>query len=145
MCLLIGRGTVVGALLWILNFLHGRHCTLYHAQHLFFAVSAMNVDDIDAHSRGAVVNFQCSDGTIVSAKILGPSKRANYRSITYERSSTVVTHVCAPVAPMCFLCVRTPTTHLCSHNGQPGGEKANWEEGAVEVGRFFAPIILPSH
>ena len=56
-----------------------------------------------------VVDFQRSDGSIVFAKILGPSERgADYRSITYERSGTVVTHDCAPVARMSFLRVRTP-------------------------------------
>ena len=40
-------------------------------------------------------------------------------------------------------CVDTPTTHLSSCNGQPGREKANWEEGAGESGRFFAPLIPP--
>ena len=44
---------------------------------------AMNVDDIDTYSPGAVVSFQRSDGSIVSAKILGPSEPgADYRSIT---------------------------------------------------------------
>ena len=82
----------------------------------------MNVDDIDTYSPGAVVNFQCSDyspdavvnfqrsdGSIVSAKILSPSKRcADHRFITYERSSTVVTHDCVLVARMSFLRVLTP-------------------------------------
>ena len=37
-----------------------------------------------------------------------------------------------------FSSANTPTTHLSSHNGQPSGEKANEEEGAVEfeVGRL---------
>ena len=43
------------------------------------------------------------------AKIWGPSERAaDYRSITYERSDTVVMHDCAPVVRMFFLCVWTP-------------------------------------
>ena len=37
-------------------------CTLYHAGHLVFRNSAMNVDDIDTYSIGGVVNFQRSDG-----------------------------------------------------------------------------------
>ena len=54
----------------------------------FFAISAMNVDDNDTYSPGAVVNFQRSDGSVVSAKILGLSERgADYWSITYERMS----------------------------------------------------------
>jgi hypothetical protein len=58
----------------------------------------MNVDDIDTYSPGAYVDFQCSDSSIVSPKILGLSERgADYQSITYERSGTVVTHDCAPV------------------------------------------------
>jgi hypothetical protein len=40
----------------------------------------MNVDDFDTYSAGAVVNFQRSDGSIVSAKILGPLEcGADYR------------------------------------------------------------------
>ena len=35
------------------------------------------------------------------AKILGTSERgADYRTITYERSGTVVMHDCAPIARM---------------------------------------------
>ena len=90
MCLLVGRGTVVGALLWTSNFLHGRHCTALCIvlNTKFFAISATNVDDIDTYSPGAVVNSQRSNGNIVSAKILGPSEcGADYQSITYERMS----------------------------------------------------------
>ena len=47
----------------------------------------MNVEDIDTYSPDAVVISQRSDGSIVSAKILGPSERgAHYWSITNERS-----------------------------------------------------------
>ena len=103
-------------------------CSLCHAEHLVFRNFSL--------SPGAVVNFQRSDGK--SAKILGPSERsADYRSITYERSCTydcARTDVLSP-------CADTPMTHLSSHNAQPGREKANWEEGAVEVGHFFLPLI----
>ena len=69
----------------------------------------MNADDIATYSLGAVVNFQRSDGNIVPAKILAPSERgADCRSIAHEHSGTVVTHDCAPVARMSFLCVWTP-------------------------------------
>ena len=45
---------------------------------------------MDTYSPGAVVNFQRSRGSIVLAKILGPSERgAGYLSITYVRSGTV--------------------------------------------------------
>ena len=45
----------------------------------------MDANDIDTYSPGAVVNFQCSDSSVVSAKILGPWERgAVYWSITYE-------------------------------------------------------------
>ena len=102
----------------------------------------MNVDGIDTCSPGAVVNFQRLDGSIVCAKILGPSERgADYQPITHECTGTIVTHDCAPVARR----KDTPTTHLSSHNGQLGGEKANWEEGAIEVERFFAPLIPRSY
>ena len=35
-------------------------------------MSAMNVDDNDTYSPGAVVNFRRSEGNVVSAKILAP-------------------------------------------------------------------------
>ena len=45
----------------------------------------MDVDHIDMYSPGAVVNFQCSRGIVVLAKILGPPEcGADYGSITYE-------------------------------------------------------------
>ena len=70
----------------------------------------MNVDDIDTYSPGAVVNFQRSDGSIVSAKILGASERsADYPSFTYECSGTVVTNDRAPLARRSFPHVRTPS------------------------------------
>ena len=76
-CLLVGQGIVVGALLCASNFLHGRHCTApCMTQNTFhFTIPAMNVNDIDMYSPGAVVNFQHSDGGILSVKILGPSER----------------------------------------------------------------------
>eukprot|EP00670_Eutreptiella_braarudii_P012189 CAMPEP_0174318618 /NCGR_PEP_ID=MMETSP0810-20121108/8329_1 /TAXON_ID=73025 ORGANISM="Eutreptiella gymnastica-like, Strain CCMP1594" /NCGR_SAMPLE_ID=MMETSP0810 /ASSEMBLY_ACC=CAM_ASM_000659 /LENGTH=81 /DNA_ID=CAMNT_0015428909 /DNA_START=1610 /DNA_END=1855 /DNA_ORIENTATION=+ len=59
----------------------------------------MDVVHIDAYTPGTVVNFKRSEGTVVVAKILGPSERgAEYRSITYERSGSVVMHDCAPIA-----------------------------------------------
>ena len=86
------------------------HCTLYHAENLvFFSILAMIVDDIDTYFPSAVVNFQRLDGSLVSAKIVGPSKCSTDNwSITYECSGTVVTHECAPIAQMSFLRVRTP-------------------------------------
>ena len=75
----------------------------------FFAISAIDVDYIDMYPAGAVVNFQRSGGSIVPGKILGLSERsADYRTITYECSGTVVTHDCAPIAQMSV--VRVPTT-----------------------------------
>ena len=53
--------------------------------------------------------FQRSGGSIVPAKILGPSEHgAAYWTITYECSGTVVTHDCAPIAQMSV--VHVPTT-----------------------------------
>ena len=53
---------------------------------------------------GAVVNFPPSGGSVVLAKIPGPSECGTvYQSITYERSGTVVTHDCAPTARMSVL------------------------------------------
>ena len=51
-----------GALLC--TFLLGTHCTApcFMQNNYFFAISAMNVDDIDTYSPGAVVHFQRSDG-----------------------------------------------------------------------------------
>ena len=99
----------------------------------------MDVDLIDTHSPGSVVNFQRAWGSVVLAKILGSSQRGvDYRSITYERSGAVVTHDCAPIA--WILCVNIPTTHSSSLNRQPVGEKAPQEEDAVEVGPFSAHI-----
>ena len=67
----------------------------------FFAISAMDVEHIDTYTPGTVVNFKRSEGTVVLAKILDPSEHgAEYRSITYERSGSMVTHNCAPIAQM---------------------------------------------
>ena len=53
------------------------------------------------HPVGAVVNFKRFGGTTASANILVPSERGvDYRTITYERSGTVATHDCAPIARM---------------------------------------------
>ena len=58
----------------------------------------MDVDPFHTYPASAVVHFQHSGGSIVPAKILGPSERgADYRTITYERSGTVVTHDCARI------------------------------------------------
>ena len=38
-----------------------------------------------------------------------------------------------------LLPANTPKAHPSSLNRHPVGEKAAWEEGAVEVGRFSAP------
>ena len=74
------------------------------------AISAMDVDQIDTYPAGAVVNFKRSGGSFVPAKILGRSKRGvDDRTITYERSGTVVMHDCAPIAQMMsVVCVPTP-------------------------------------
>ena len=52
MCLLLGRGTVVGALLCTPNFLRGRHSTALCIMQntISIAISAMNVNDIDTYS-----------------------------------------------------------------------------------------------
>mmetsp|Transcript_9085 Transcript_9085/g.15040 ORF Transcript_9085/g.15040 Transcript_9085/m.15040 type:complete len:95 (-) Transcript_9085:44-328(-) len=61
----------------------------------------MDVHHIGMYSLGTVANFQRSGARIVLAKIRGTSERgADYWSITYERSGTVVTHDCALVARM---------------------------------------------
>ena len=47
----------------------------------FFAIVAMDVEHIDMYTPGTVVNFKRSEGTVVFAKILGPSEHgAEYRS-----------------------------------------------------------------
>ena len=69
----------------------------------------MDVDHMDTYSPGAVVNIQRSRASVVPAKILGPSERgADYQTITYERSGTVVTHDCSPIAWMSIIRVPTP-------------------------------------
>ena len=59
------------------------------------------------------------------AKILDPSKRgADYQSITYERSGTVVTHDCIPTARMSLFRGQTPprpTTAPSTTEGCPMG------------------------
>ena len=104
MCFLVGQGSTIGALLCAPNFLHPRHNTvpcIIMQNTLFFTISAMDVDHIDTYPAGADVNFQRSGDSVVLAKILGPSERgADYRSITYEDSGTVVAHDCAPIARM---------------------------------------------
>ena len=58
----------------------------------------MDIDHIDTYPAGTVVNFQHSEGSAVLAEFLGPSERgADYRSITFQCSGTVVTHTCAPI------------------------------------------------
>ena len=109
----------------------------------FFAISAMDVEHIDVYTPGMVVNFKCSEGTVALAKILCPSERgAEYRSITYEWSGSMVTHDCAPIARMS---PPTPTPCHTFLNCQLVGEKAPYrEEGAVEVGHFSTPPSTPS-
>ena len=86
----------------------------------FFAISAMDVEHIDAYTPGTVVNFKRSEGTVLLAKILGPSERgAEYRSITYERSGSMVTHS-TDVSPL------TPTTCHTSLNCQLVGNLRRW-------------------
>ena len=69
----------------------------------------MDIDHIDTYRAGAVVNFKHSGGSIVPAKILGPSEGGvDYRTITYERSGTVVAHDCAPTARMSVFRMLTP-------------------------------------
>ena len=67
----------------------------------FFAISGMDVEHVDTYTPSTVVNFKRSEGTVVLAKILGPSERGiEYRSITYARSASMVTHDYAPMARM---------------------------------------------
>ena len=48
------------------------------------------------HLAGTIVNFQCLEGSVVLAKIVGSSQHgANYQCITSEHFGTVVTHNCA--------------------------------------------------
>ena len=60
MCLLVGQG--IGALLCTSNFGMGRHCTVHimHNTSFFFAISSMNVDDIDTYflMLFSISNFQ---------------------------------------------------------------------------------------
>jgi hypothetical protein len=94
------------------------------------------------YTHGMVVNFKRSEGTIVLAKILGPSERgAEDRSITYERSGSMVMHDCAPIAHMSLPSPPRPVTSLTC---QTVGEKAPYrEEGAAEVGHFSTPQAPP--
>jgi hypothetical protein len=56
----------------------------------------------------SISNVQGAD-LCLPRKILGPSERgADYRSITYECSGTVVTHDCAPIARISLIHVQTP-------------------------------------
>jgi hypothetical protein len=69
----------------------------------------MDVDYIDAYLAGAVVNFKRSGGSVVPAKILGPSERSvDYRTITYECFGTVFLsrgeHASQQAVPGSFCC-----------------------------------------
>jgi hypothetical protein len=90
------------------------------------AISATDVDHIDTYPAGAVVNSQRSGGRMMPAKVLGPSEGgADSRTITYERSGTVVTHDCAPFSTAVHCpYANNPTTHLSSLGPQPVREKA---------------------
>ena len=80
----------------------------------FFAFSAMDVEHIDTYTPGTVVNFKRSEGTVVLAKILGPSEcGAEYWSITYEWPGSVVTHDCASIPP-----IQPPKTATVPHHRQ---------------------------
>ena len=48
--------------------------TLYHADLSVFRNLAMDVEHIDTYTPGTIVNFKRSKGTVVLAKILGPSE-----------------------------------------------------------------------
>eukprot|EP00670_Eutreptiella_braarudii_P028952 CAMPEP_0174377884 /NCGR_PEP_ID=MMETSP0811_2-20130205/121715_1 /TAXON_ID=73025 ORGANISM="Eutreptiella gymnastica-like, Strain CCMP1594" /NCGR_SAMPLE_ID=MMETSP0811_2 /ASSEMBLY_ACC=CAM_ASM_000667 /LENGTH=168 /DNA_ID=CAMNT_0015529983 /DNA_START=639 /DNA_END=1144 /DNA_ORIENTATION=+ len=63
---------------------------------------------------------------MMPAKVLGPSEGgADSRTITYERSGTVVTHDCAPFSTAVHCpYANNPTTHLSSLGPQPVREKA---------------------
>ena len=117
MCLLVGQGSNICALLCSLCFLHPRHCSgpcsgpciMQTSQ--YFAISAMDVEHIDTYTPSTVVNFKRSEGTVVLARIPGPSEHgAEYSSIPYKRSGSMVTHDCAPIAQMPL-----PLPHNLSH------------------------------
>ena len=69
MCLLAGHGSIIGALLCALDFVHPRHSTVPCIMRITL-VFLLDVDHIDTYSRGAVVNIQCSRGSVLLAKIL---------------------------------------------------------------------------
>ena len=72
MCLLVGQGSSIGALLYF-KFLASKalHCTLYHVEQLVSQFQHFS-DHIETYSPGTVVNFRRSGGFVVLAKILGP-------------------------------------------------------------------------
>ena len=74
MCLLVGQGSIVGALLCNRNLPHAKQyavpCVVQNTA--FFAIPAMKVDHMDPNPAGTVVSFQDSKGSVVLGKILGP-------------------------------------------------------------------------
>ena len=110
------------------------HCTRYHAEHIVFAISAMDVHRIDTYPAGTLVNFQRSGGNALPTKILGPSERgADYWSIKYERS-----------VRMSLLLVRTPPQPT------PAPSTANWSERSqpgkkvqLKLNAFLRPPSAP--
>jgi hypothetical protein len=62
----------------------------------------VGVDHIDTYPTGTVVNFQRSRGSVVLAKILGPSEcGADYQSFTYECGDTWLCPYSMDVSPLC--------------------------------------------
>ena len=102
------------------------HCTLYHAEHFSFSHFQPSMLIILTRTPQLPISNVLST---VPAKILGPSERgADYRSITHERSGSVVTHDCAPYSTdVRHLCANTPTTHPSSLSRPLVREKAHWE------------------
>ena len=97
----------------------------------FFAISAMDVEHIDTYIPGTAVNFKRSEGTLVLAKILGPSERgAEYWSITYERSGSMVMHNCPPIAQM-------------SQAAKPGPKKSAAKAAAKVAAKLAAGESIP--
>ena len=171
MCLLAGQGSFIGASRCTSNFLHLRHstvaCITQNAS--AFAISAMDVDHIDTNSPDAVVSFQCFGGTVVPANILGPSERgADYRSVTYERCGTVVTHDCAPIAGLilwficpgvCMSCFVSRVRCIVNHHSGyvPSGVRklscagGHYTRGGGQTSRMFMcaitffPMLLCCH
>ena len=84
------------------------HCTLYLAEHFIFLQMQPWMLVILTCTQLVLLSISnVQGGSVVPATILGSSKRgADYWTITYKRSRTVVTHDDAPIA--CMSIVPTP-------------------------------------